>query len=92
MKELLSVWKDLGKDKPLAKQQRGKLIQDAASFVGAATGMVPAQVGRVGRFVHDVEVGIEHPKGPWGWLVGLRFGTTKHHAATFERYMEGKRR
>jgi hypothetical protein len=92
MKELLSVYKDLGKDHPFRKDHAGKLIQDGAAFVGATTGLVPAQIGRVGRYVHDVNVGLEHPRGPWAWLTGLRFGTTKDHSTTFERYMKGVRR
>jgi hypothetical protein len=89
MKELGSVWKDLGKDHPLRKDHAGKLIQDSASFVGTLTGMVPAQVGRTGRFLFDVKSGMAHPRGPWAWMTGLRFGTTKGHSTTWENYKKG---
>ena len=59
-------------------------------MVGAMTGMMPQQIGRSARYIHDVEVGREHPHGPWEWLVGLRFGTTKGHSRTFEDYTKGK--
>ena len=90
MKELGQVWGDLHKDHPLAKEHRGRLLQDAATFVGAATGMVPAQIGRTARYLHDVETGVEHPRGPWSWLTGLRYGTTKGHSTTLRNYMQGR--
>lgn len=89
MKELGSVWNDLGKDHPLRKDHAGKLIQDAATFVGTATGLVPAQIGRTARYLHDVKAGQTHPKGPWAWITGLRFGTTKGHSTTFKNYVKG---
>jgi len=42
------------------------------------------------RYVHDVETGQEHPKGPWAWMVGLRYGTTKGHSETAQDYLHGK--
>jgi hypothetical protein len=89
MKELGSVWNDLGKDHPLRKDHAGKLIQDAATFVGTTTGLVPAQIGRTARYLHDVKAGQTHPRGPWAWITGLRFGTTKGHSTTLKNYMKG---
>jgi len=59
-------------------------------MVGALTGMLPQQIGRSARYVHDVETGQEHPKGPWAWMVGLRYGTTKGHSETAQDYLHGK--
>jgi hypothetical protein len=90
MKELGSAVNDLKKDHPFRKDHAGRIIQDGAGMVGAMTGMMPQQVGRSARYLHDVDAGIEHPRGPWEWLVGLRFGTTKGHSRTVEDYMKGK--
>lgn len=90
MREALGVIKDLKKDHPLAREHRGRLLQDAAGSIGTLTGMMPAQVGRSTRFLHDVGTGEEHPRGPWAWLTGLRFGTTKHHSTTVQNYLRGK--
>jgi hypothetical protein len=90
MKALGSAFKDLGKDHPLRKDHRGKLLQDGATMIGAMTGAFPAQLGRSARYLHDVEYGLARPKGPWEWLVGLRYGTTKGHTRTFEDYTKGK--
>lgn len=90
MKEVGNTFMDLGKDDPLGKKNRGRLIQDGAGTIGALTGMLPQQAGRSVRFVHDVETGQAHPKGPWSWLVGLRYGTTKGHSETMQDYLQGK--
>jgi hypothetical protein len=63
-----------------------KLLQDGAALAGTLTGLVPEQVGRTARFL----AGEERPKGPWGFLVGLRYGTLKGHASTFENWMQGR--
>ena len=90
MKEIGSVYNDLKKDHPFRKDRAGRLIQDGAGFIGALTGMMPQQIGRTGRFLYDVKTGQEHPKGPWSWLTGLRFGTTKGHSMTGQDYLKGK--
>lgn len=90
MKELGSAVNDLKKDHPFRKDHAGRILQDGAGMIGAMTGMMPQQVGRTARYLHDVNVGIEHPRGPWEWLVGLRFGTTKGHSRTAEDYLKGK--
>lgn len=84
-----NLWRDFNKQGVLTAENRGKLLQDGATLMGALTGMVPAQVGKAARFVHDVNVGKENPRGPWAWLTGLRYGTTKNHSQTFDEYMKG---
>lgn len=84
-----NLWRDFNKQGVLTSENRGKLLQDGATLMGALTGMVPAQVGKVARFTHDVNVGKESPRGPWAWLTGLRYGTTKNHSQTFDEYMKG---
>ena len=84
-----NLWRDANKEGVFAKENRGKLLQDGATLMGALTGMVPAQVGKAGRFVHDVNTGKENPRNAWQWLVGLRYGTTDKHSQNFEQYMKG---
>jgi len=91
LKDFTQAWKDLAKEEPFATEHRGRLIQDGVTAFGVLTGMGPAQVGRTARFMHDVETGeADRPEGPWGWMTGLRFGTTKGHSTTFENYLKGR--
>jgi len=90
--ELTNVVRDLMKDKPGSREHRGKLIQDLTGFAGLLFGMTPLALGKAVRFTHDVNAGIEHPKGPWAWATGLRYGTTNKHSTTFENYMKGRSR
>ena len=84
-----NLYRDFNKEDMLSKQNRGKLLQDGATLMGALTGMVPAQVGKAARFAHDVNTGKENPRNAWQWLVGLRYGTTDKHSQSFEQYMKG---
>lgn len=90
MKEIGQLMADLKKDHPLRKDHMGRMLQDAAGFIGTMTGMMPQQIGKSARYIHDVNSGIEHPKGPWTWAVGLRFGTTKGHSQSWEDFVKGK--
>jgi hypothetical protein len=76
-KTFTDVVRDLRHDRPLGKQRAGMMIQHGTTAIGAATGLVNAQEGRVGRFLYDVHTGKEHPRGAWSWVYGLRHGTTK---------------
>jgi hypothetical protein len=84
-----NLWRDFNKPGVMSNENRGKLLQDGATLMGALTGMVPAQVGKAARFAHDVNVGKENPRNAWQWLVGLRYGTTQNHSQSFEQYMRG---
>lgn len=82
--------RDFGKKSPLSKDHAGRLIRDGSVLFGLLTGLPGQQMGRVGQFAHGVSAGVDKPKGPWGWLVGLRYGTTKKHSQTFDDWMKGK--
>ena len=84
-----NLWRDFNKPGMFSSENRGKLLQDGATLMGAMTGMVPAQVGKVARFGHDVSTGKENPRSAWQWLVGLRYGTTDKHSQSFDQYMRG---
>jgi len=85
-----NIARDFSKKDAFSKDRRGKFLQDAGAFIGAATGMLPLQISKMVRFGHDVELGKEHPRNTWQWLTGLRYGTTDKHPKTFEDYMKGK--
>lgn len=87
---ITNLARDFGKNQPLSKDHAGRVIQDASALLGLGTGMMPEQVGRAARFGHDVATGQQHPKGPWGWVVGSRYGTLDKHSSTFGNYMAGK--
>lgn len=85
-KTITDFARDLGKNDPLGKAHAGKVVRDGATLLGALTGAVPAQVGKSAQFGLGVAAGIERPKGPWGWLTGLRFGTLDKHPKTFAEW------
>jgi len=91
LKTVTDLQRDLTKEKmSFTKQNAGHLIQHAATAAGAATGLVNAQEGKVARFGYGVATNQERPKGPWGWAVGLRYGTLKGHSATLSDWFKGK--
>lgn len=85
-RDFTNVFSEFGK----TKHNAGVIIKNATALAGALTGMVPAQAGKSGQFVQGVVSGKEQPSGPWGWLVGLRYGTLKKHSGTFKEYIGGK--
>ena len=64
----------------------GNIIKHGTALAGMLTGAVPAQIGRTAQFATSNE----RPKGPWGWLVGARYGTLKHHSQTLDQWWRGK--
>lgn len=85
-KTVTDVARDLGKPGPFSREHAGKVVKDGATLLGSLTGVVPAQAGRVAQFGYGVHAGTEHPKGPWGWMVGARYGTLKGHSQTFAEW------
>lgn len=85
-KTITDFGRDLGKRGPFSKEHAGKVARDGATLLGALTGVVPAQAGRVAQFGTEVAEGTEHPRGPWGWLTGLRYGTLDKHARTWSEW------
>ena len=90
-KELGNIYRDFAKNQPFSPAHAQRMIHDWAGLAGMLTGMVPQSVGNVAEFGYGVAQGTEHPRGPWGWLVGLRYGTLKNHSPTFDRYMENRK-
>ena len=85
-KTLTDVSRDLKKDGPFSKDHAGKIVRDGATLLGGLTGVVPAEAGKIAQFGIGVHEGTERPKGPWGWLVGARYGTLKNHSRTFDEW------
>ena len=85
-KTISDIGRDLSKNQPLSKEHAGKIIRDGATLMGTLTGVVPGQIGKTAQFSQGVAVGKERPKGPWGWMVGSRFGTLKNHSGTFQEW------
>lgn len=79
------IAKDLRKDQPLSRDHAQRLIIDAGMLTGLLTG-VPEQFAKSGAFAYGVHTRMEQPKGPWGWMTGLRFGTLRSHSRTFREY------
>jgi hypothetical protein len=88
--ELGDAINDMKKEHPLSKEHAGKVIKDSAGLVGVLSGLVPLAVGKAAEFTYGTAIGHEHPQGPWGWAVGLRYGTLQDHSPTFERWRKGK--
>jgi hypothetical protein len=85
-KTITDFARDLNKKDPLGKAHAGKVVRDGAVLMGALTGVVPAQAGKSAQFGMGVASGEERPKGPWGWLTGLRYGTLDKHPKTFDEW------
>lgn len=75
-----------GKQPPLSKQKAGAIIQHGTTAFGALTGLTNAQMGKSGRYIYNYATGQEHPKGPWGAMVGMRFGQSKGHSQSFDEW------
>lgn len=88
-KSATDVFGDFAKEQPMSPGHTQKLIRDGGEF-GALLAGVPEQISREAEFVYGVAKGIEHPRGPWGWMVGARYGTTKGHSQTGGQYLQGQ--
>lgn len=86
---LFDFIRDWGKKEPLTPMHAQKMIRDAGGMAGAFAG-VPAQIAKVASFGYGLAKGTEHPRGPWGWLVGARYGTIRGHSPTASDYMAGR--
>src|SRR5258706_2427785 len=86
-KTITDMGRDISKDRPLSKDHAGRVIQHGATLMGTLFGLTNAQMGKTARFGYDVSTGKERPKGPWGWMVGARFGTTEKHSKTFDEWL-----
>jgi hypothetical protein len=89
-KEIADVYRDLGKDQPWSREHAGKTVQDGMTMIGLLSGIPLGQAGKAAHFGIDVKSGLEKPKGPWAWGVGLRYGTTKNHSQTVNQYIGGR--
>ena len=89
VKDLLR--KNVGMD----RARRAKTLRHSITALGGLTGLTNAQEGKVAQFITEYSLGKEHPKGPWQWATGLRYGETKGHSRTMQEYTQslgGKRR
>lgn len=88
-KMVTDMSRDLSRGKEaFDRYHAGALIQHTATAIGGLAGVTNAQEGRVARFMYNLYTGQERPKGPWQYLVGLRFGQTKGHTQTFDDFLK----
>ena len=88
-----NVYRDVfTKKQPLSQLHAQRMIKDAAGLLAMTTGKVTQSMGNVAAFGYGVAKGNEHPKDPWGWLTGLRYGTLKGHSAGWNDWLAGKSR
>jgi hypothetical protein len=86
-----NVYRDLlNKKDPWSKEHAQRIIKDMAGPLAMMTGKVTQSMGNVAAFGYGYAKGQEHPKDPWGWLTGLRYGTLHGHSASFEDWLAGK--
>lgn len=85
-KTITDVGRDFTKEKPLAKENAGRIIQHGSTLMGALTGLTTAQMGKSLRYSQGVWTNTEKPRGPWDWMTGLRYGTNDKHSRSFEDY------
>ena len=86
-----NVYRDLfSKKDPWSKEHAQRLIKDTAGPLAMMSGKVTQSMGNVAAFGYGYAKGKEHPKDPWGWLTGLRYGTLKHHSASLPDWLQGR--
>ena len=89
--DVQNVWRDLTQKKePWSKAHAQQLIKDSAGLLAMMSGKVTQSMGNVAAFGYGYAKGQEHPKDPWGWVTGLRYGKLKGHSASFGDWMAGK--
>lgn len=77
---------DVVRDMTTQRMKAGNVIKHGTQLGGMLTGLTPAPIGRAAEFA----ISGEHPRGPWGWATGLRYGTLRGHAPTFQQWMRGR--
>ena len=86
-----NVYRDLfTKKDPWSKAHAQRIIKDTAGPLAMITGKVTQSMGNVAAFGYGYAKGQEHPKDPWGWFTGLRYGTLAGHSASYSDWWEGK--
>lgn len=81
---------DIFKKEPLSANHAQHIIRDAGAFLGLFYG-APQAPFKAGAFEYGREHGAEPtPKGPLGWMSGLRYGTLKGHSSTLDNYLAGR--
>lgn len=76
---------DVVRDVTSKQMKAGNVIKHGTQLGGMLSGLTPAPIGRAAEFA----LSGEHPRGPWGWATGLRYGTLRSHAPTFQQWMRG---
>ncbi len=72
----------------LDRMHAQRTIEDASQLGGLLFGL-PQQLGKTAAFGVGVAQGTEHPRGPYGWMVGASKGTLKGHSGTVKDYLKG---
>jgi len=85
-----NVYRDAFKKQPVSPAHAQRKIKDSSGLAAMLTGLVTQPMGNATAFGYGVEHGTEHPKGPWGWLVGSRYGTLKGHSPTLQDWLSGR--
>lgn len=79
--------RDLRSPKRFTKQWAGKFLKDMTVMSGVAAGIGSTTLGNMGRYTMDYLNGLEHPRGPWDWMTGLRYGTNKGHSRSAQQWL-----
>jgi hypothetical protein len=87
-KAFTDLQRDFTKKGPMNRESAGNIIKHTAVLGGVLTGLTNAQEGRALEYLYRYSEGLERPQGPWGHLVGLRYGTIKKHSRSFDDYMK----
>jgi hypothetical protein len=89
-KDIGEVVHDYNSGRHMTREQAEKTIRHIGDFAGLLTGGPGQQVGRWVGAAYGLASGIEHPRGPWGWLVLGRYGTLKGHSQSGADYLAGR--
>jgi hypothetical protein len=51
-------------------------------------GIGSATLGNMEKYITDYFLGLEHPRGPWDWMTGLRYGSNKNHSRSAAQWLK----
>lgn len=83
------IFRDFQKKDAMSPNHAEKMIRDSGELLAVLTGL-PEQIARDASFAFGLAKGTERPKGPWGYLVGARYGTDRGHSQTAGQYLSGQ--
>jgi predicted protein tyrosine phosphatase len=79
---------DMVSKKRFTKPWVGRFMKDMTVASGVFMGIGSATLGNMEKYITDYFLGLEHPRGPWDWMTGLRYGSNKNHSRSAAQWLK----